>query len=112
MKKKNERRCVRHEYELTSVLSYLQVIAVDPLGSILAEPESLNSSLGTYKVEGIGYDFIPNVLERSLVDEWLKSEDRESFVMSRRLIKSEGLLVGGSSGSAMHAAVEVDIFFP
>jgi cystathionine beta-synthase len=85
----------------------VKIIAVDPLGSILAEPESLNSSLGTYKVEGIGYDFIPNVLERSLVDEWLKSEDKDSFLMSRRLIKSEGLLVGGSSGSAMHAGVQV-----
>jgi cystathionine beta-synthase len=85
----------------------VKVIAVDPHGSILAEPENLNGVLGSYKVEGIGYDFIPNVLERSLVDEWIKTEDKESFIMARRLIKNEGLLVGGSSGSAMSAAVQV-----
>jgi len=85
----------------------IKIIAVDPIGSILAEPESLNSTISTYKVEGIGYDFIPNVLERSIVDEWIKSEDKPSFIMSRRLIKHEGLLVGGSSGSAMHAAIQV-----
>jgi len=58
-------------------------------------------------VEGIGYDFIPDVLDRSLVDEWMRSEDRQSFQLSRRLIRQEGLLVGGSSGSAAWAAVEL-----
>lgn len=85
----------------------MKVIAVDPHGSILAEPESLNNALGSYKVEGIGYDFIPNVLERSLIDEWVKTDDHESFKMARRLIKHEGLLCGGSSGSAMAGAVQV-----
>ena len=47
--------------------------------------------LGTYKVEGIGYDFIPRVLDRSLVDKWVKTEDRESFLMARRLIREEGM---------------------
>jgi len=85
-----------------------KIIGVDPVGSILAQPESLNTSLGTYKVEGIGYDFIPVVLDRSseLVDKWYKSEDKSSFAMSRRLIKQEGMLCGGSSGSAMHAAIQ------
>ncbi|KAG5188511.1 tryptophan synthase beta subunit-like PLP-dependent enzyme [Tribonema minus] len=83
------------------------IIGVDPVGSILAEPEALNDDgrLQSYKVEGIGYDFIPRVLDRSLVDQWVKTNDRDSFIMSRRLIREEGLLCGGSSGSAMHAAV-------
>ena len=80
-----------------------KVIGVDPVGSILAGP----SAITPYKVEGIGYDFIPDVLERGLVDEWLKSEDGPSFRMARRLIRQEGLLVGGSSGSAAWAAVEI-----
>ncbi len=73
-----------------------KVIAVDPDGSILALPESLNGAIHSYKVEGIGYDFIPTVLDRSseLVDKWYKSFDKESFVMARRLIKEEGLLCG------------------
>jgi cystathionine beta-synthase len=79
------------------------IVGVDPEGSILAGPGPVHS----YKVEGIGYDFIPDVLDRSLVDRWVKTRDRESFLMARRLIRHEGLLVGGSSGSAMWAAVEV-----
>jgi cystathionine beta-synthase len=82
---------------------HAKVIGVDPIGSILAGP----GPIGTYKVEGIGYDFIPDVLDRSLVDEWVKTQDRESFLMARRLIRQEGLLVGGSSGSAVWAAVEI-----
>jgi cystathionine beta-synthase len=78
----------------------VRIVGVDPVGSILAGP----GPVGTYKVEGIGYDFIPSVLDRSLVDEWIKTEDRESFLMARRLIRQEGLLCGGSSGSAVWAA--------
>lgn len=84
------------------------IVAVDPVGSILAEPEAMNdeSRLAPYKVEGIGYDFIPAVLDRSIVDEWAKCRDRDSFIMARRLIRTEGLLCGGSSGAAMSCAVE------
>jgi cystathionine beta-synthase len=85
----------------------LIVIGVDPVGSILAQPPELNGAgVGTYKVEGIGYDFIPKVLDRSLVDQWIKTEDRESFLMARRLIREEGLLCGGSCGAAVVAALE------
>jgi cystathionine beta-synthase len=81
----------------------VRIIGVDPVGSILAGP----GPVGTYKVEGIGYDFIPDVLDRSLVDEWVKTEDRESFLMARRLIRQEALLCGGSSGSVAWAAKQM-----
>ncbi|PAA83102.1 hypothetical protein BOX15_Mlig021308g1 [Macrostomum lignano] len=82
------------------------IVGVDPYGSILAQPESLNeTSVTQYDVEGIGYDFVPTVLDRSLVDCWFKSSDAESFDMARQLIRHEGLLCGGSSGSAVHSAL-------
>ncbi|KAH3667934.1 hypothetical protein WICMUC_005147 [Wickerhamomyces mucosus] len=85
--------------------SNIKIVGADPKGSILAIPESLNTSNEQYKVEGIGYDFIPDVLNRSLVDSWIKTEDQESFDLARRLISEEGILVGGSSGSALSAAI-------
>ena len=86
----------------------VKVIAADPHGSILALPEALNKEHENegYKVEGIGYDFIPEVLDREAVDTWYKTGDKESFLYSRRLIAEEGLLVGGSSGSAISAMVQ------
>ncbi|KAI9733725.1 MAG: cystathionine beta-synthase [Claussenomyces sp. TS43310] len=88
--------------------SNIKVVAADPFGSILALPESLNQQHANeaYKVEGIGYDFIPDVLDRESVDVWYKTDDRESFSYARRLIAEEGLLVGGSSGSAIAAMVK------
>jgi cystathionine beta-synthase len=86
----------------------VKIIAADPQGSILAVPESLNTEFANeaYKVEGIGYDFIPDVLDQKVVDTWYKTSDRESFAYARRLIAEEGLLVGGSSGSAIAAMVK------
>jgi cystathionine beta-synthase len=87
--------------------SKVEVIAADPKGSILAQPESLNEAMVPYLVEGIGYDFIPDVLDRSTVDKWIKTDDADSFKLARRIIREEGILVGGSSGSALQAALEV-----
>lgn len=88
----------------------VNVIAADPLGSILALPAALNDAHANepYKVEGIGYDFIPEVLDQQAVDQWYKTGDKESFQYSRRLIAEEGLLVGGSSGSAIAALVKAN----
>ena len=88
---------------LKEVLPDLKVVGVDPVGSILAGP----SEIGSYKVEGVGYDFIPDVLWPNMIDEWVKTEDRESFLMARRLIRQEGLLCGGSSGGAVWAARKI-----
>jgi len=87
---------------------HVTVVAVDPEGSILAVPASLNEkNLGVgYQVEGIGYDFIPTVLEQSSADVWVKSNDRDSFAHARALIRHEGLCIGGSCGSAMHGAYD------
>jgi cystathionine beta-synthase len=92
--------------KLKEKIPHIIVVGVDPVGSILAEPPELNSSISSYKVEGIGYDFIPTVLDRQVVDKWYKTSDKESFIMARKLIKEEGLLVGGSSGSVMVGAVQ------
>jgi len=86
----------------------VKIICVDPHGSELAMPPSVNKNkpANGFQMEGLGYDFDPRVLDKSLVDEWIKTDDKPSFAMSRRLIKEEGLLCGGSSGTAMHYALE------
>jgi len=95
--------------KLKEKIPNVKIYGVDPNGSILAYPESLNGNVHSYKVEGIGYDFIPIVCDRDpgLVDGWEKTDDKESFIMARRLMKEEGLLVGGSSGTAMYAAINI-----
>ena len=78
------------------------IVGADPVGSILGG----GNEVEPYLVEGIGYDFFPDVLDNSLVDQYVKTKDEESFILARRLIKEEGLLCGGSCGSAMAAALK------
>ncbi|KAJ3808932.1 tryptophan synthase beta subunit-like PLP-dependent enzyme [Lentinula lateritia] len=86
------------------------VVGVDPDGSILAIPSSLNRKTegDAYVVEGIGYDFIPDVLSRDPtdIDEWIKTNDTEAFDAVQALMRNEGLLVGGSSGSALSGTLK------
>jgi cystathionine beta-synthase len=78
-------------------------VGADPAGSIYTEPHNMHG----YKVEGIGEDFIPGTVELGLIDEWVTVSDRDSFLTARRLVREEGLLVGGSCGTAVYAALEV-----
>lgn len=98
--------------KLKEAVPGVQVVAVDPYGSILAVPDSMNDGsartgqkrLTAYHVEGIGYDFIPTVLDSKTADHWVKSDDDESFTMGRCIIRHEGLLIGGSCGATMAGA--------
>ena len=91
-------------HKLKKVNPHCEIIGVDPVGSILSGG-SLDD-VAPYYVEGIGYDFIPDVLNRNVVDKWVKTTDADSFLLARRLIKEEGLLCGGSSGAALFAVLQ------
>jgi len=80
----------------------IQIVGADPYGSILGGGDEVFP----YQVEGIGYDFFPDVLDNSLVDQYVKVDDQNSFDVARRLIKEEGLLCGGSSGTVVWAAIQ------
>jgi cystathionine beta-synthase len=88
--------------KLKEKIPNVKMIGADPEGSILAGPGPIR----TYHVEGIGYDFIPDVMKDVPVDRWVKTNDKTSFQLAQRLIREEGILCGGSSGSAMQAALE------
>ena len=87
---------------LKEEISGITIIGVDPVGSILGG----GTEVSPYLVEGIGYDFFPEVLDNSLIDRYIKTKDDESFSMARRLIREEGLLCGGSSGATMVGALK------
>ena len=79
----------------------VRVIGADPEGSIYSGP------IHPYKVEGVGEDFWPETYDGSVVDEVIQVGDRDSFTVARRLAREEGILVGGSAGLALHAALLV-----
>jgi len=84
----------------------VKVVGVDPVGSLLYDTWRLGRVpdepfLKTYKIEGIGEDFLPSVLDLSVCDEVVQAGDKESFIVTRRLVREEGIFCGGSSGSAV-----------
>ena len=82
----------------------LVVIGADPEGSIYSGPED---EVRPYLVEGVGEDFWPKTFDPSVVDRWVRVSDKDSFLTTRRLAQTEGILAGGSGGLAVHAALEV-----
>jgi cystathionine beta-synthase len=82
----------------------LVVVGADPVGSIYSGGEE---NVKPYLVEGVGEDFWPQTFDRDVVDRWITVSDRESFLMARRLAMTEGILAGGSGGTALVAAVQV-----
>ena len=78
----------------------IRIVGADPEGSILS-----GDSPRPWKVEGIGEDFVPKTLNGQMVDEWIRVGDAESFQTARDLARKEGLLVGGSAGTAVAAAL-------
>ena len=79
----------------------VRVVGADPEGSIFSDP----SNVHTYAVEGVGEDFYPGNYDPEVVDEVIQVDDRESFLMTRQLMREEGLFVGGSCGMAVVAAL-------
>jgi cystathionine beta-synthase len=78
----------------------VKIVGADPEGSVLS-----GDAPHPWKVEGIGEDFVPKTLNSQMVDEWVRVSDAESFYTARALARREGMLVGGSSGTAVAAAL-------
>ena len=79
----------------------VRIVGADPEGSLYS------GKIAPYKVEGVGEDFMPGTMDIEIVDQIVQVTDKESFMAARRLAREEGILVGGSSGLALHAALQV-----
>jgi cystathionine beta-synthase len=86
----------------------VQIVGVDPLGSILYELHRSGqvTKAQSYKVEGIGEDFLPSTTDLSIIDHIVQVNDRESLIMTRRLVREEGIFCGGSCGAAVVGALK------
>jgi len=86
----------------------IRVVGVDPEGSMFHhEFYGAKGEIHTYKVEGIGEDFMPSTLDLKAIDDIMTVSDRDAFLTTRRLAQEEGILAGGSSGAAVFAALQV-----
>jgi cysteine synthase A len=88
---------------LKSKKSHVKIIAVEPTDS----PVLSKGTAGSHKIQGIGAGFVPNVLNTSIYDEIITVDNESAFEAGRKISKTEGLLVGISSGAALHAATEL-----
>uniref|UniRef100_A0A0K0F2S1 cystathionine beta-synthase n=1 Tax=Strongyloides venezuelensis TaxID=75913 RepID=A0A0K0F2S1_STRVS len=89
--------------KIKSQIPNAKIVGVDPVGSSLSNPS--DKTYG-YLIEGIGHDYVPKVCDIKIVDEWVRTNDKNSFLMARDLIKKEGLLCGGSSGANVCGALQ------
>jgi cystathionine beta-synthase len=85
------------------------VVGIDPIGSTFKEwfyHKKLSDQMKTYKVEGIGQDFLPGTVNFDVIDDVVDTSDKEAFLMCRRLTREEGIFTGGSCGSAVAGALK------
>ena len=88
----------------------IKVIGVDPVGSVFTEyhkSKKFPKLMKTYKVEGVGEDFIPSTIDFKYIDEVIQVDDKNCFAPARELARKEGILIGGSAGMALYGAQKV-----